>query len=223
MRLTTGIFTKILVASLAVGIVVATLVLVTMPKRYRSEAFFNAAPANPFTAHVVDALQRNVFFSKESLVSLILERKLYPSERSRMPMDAVVEEMRRNIHVYSSIVSSGEKGRRCGGPDTPPDQTCDVIRFVIEFEYSDPKIAQEVNEKLAWLFFGGPPDFALVAPEPNGGATFRWFDGPTLPLKPVDSNLARSSAIGLSSGLLIALALTVLAKLHRAPTTFANN
>ena len=67
MRITTGVFAKVLVASVGVGIVVATLVFVTTPKRYRSEAFFTAAPANQFTAHVVDALKRNAFFSKESL------------------------------------------------------------------------------------------------------------------------------------------------------------
>lgn len=219
MRLSTGVFTKVILASLAVGIVVTTSVLVATPKRYRSEAFFHAAPANPFTAHVVDGLKRNVFFSRESLGSLILERNLYPRERSRMPMDAVVEEMKRNIRVRSSTVSSGSKGRHCG-PDIPPDQTCDAIKFVVEFEYSDPKIAQEVNEKLVWLFYDG--DFAIVAPEPNGGATFGNYDPPTLPLKPAEPSLARSSAIGLLSGLLTALALTVLAKSHRTPT-FANS
>ena len=139
-------------------------------------------------------------------------------------MDAVVEEMRRNIRVHSSTVSSGGKGRRCGGPDIPADQTCDVIKFVIviEFEYSDSKIAQEVNEKLVWLFMDAGYDFPLVAPEPQGGATFGIFDPVTLPLKPVEPNLARSSAIGLFSGLLTALALTVLAKLHR-PTSLANS
>ena len=92
-------------------------------------------------------------------------------------MDAVVEEMRRNIRVHSSTVSSGGKGRRCGGPDIPPDQTCDVIKFVIEFEYSDSKIAQEVNEKLVWLFMDAGYDFPLVAPEPQGGATFGTLPG----------------------------------------------
>jgi len=45
-----------------------------------------------------------------------------------------------------------------------------VIKFVIAFEYSDPKIVQEVNEKLVSLFMDAGYDFAHVAPEPNGGA-----------------------------------------------------
>ena len=66
MRLT-SFFTKVPVASLAVGIVVATLVLVATPKRYWSEAFFTAQPANQFTAHVADGLKRNVFWTENPL------------------------------------------------------------------------------------------------------------------------------------------------------------
>jgi hypothetical protein len=208
MRITGSVFTKIIVAGLVVGVIVATLVFVTAPKHYRSEAFFTARASGQFTAHVVEALKENVFFSREFLSSLILKRNLYPSERSRMPMDAVIDEMKRNIRVYSSpTVSSGSQG---------------VVKFVMEFEYSDPRIAQEVNQELVDQFFAADP--AQVDPNPvPKGFQLRIFDPPTVPLKPVEPSLARSSAIGLLGGLLTGLALAILVKLHRPTTILANS
>ena len=214
MRIIGSVFTKIMVAGLGVGVIVATLVFVAAPKHYRSEAFFAARPSCQFTADVVEAFKGNVFFSREFLSSLILKRNLYPSERRRMPMDAVIDEMKRNIRVYYSPTVSSEAELHY------IRRNQDVVQFLMEFEYSDPRIAQEVNEDLADQFMAAYP--ALVDPNPVP-ETFqiRMFDPPTVPLKPIEPSLARSSAIGLSGGLLTGLALAILAKLHR-PTTFAN-
>ena len=211
MRITKSVFARILVAGLSVGVIVATLVFVTTPKHYRSEAFFTAKPSSEITAHIVEALKGNAFFSKEFLSSLILKRNLYPSERSRMPIDAVIDEMKRNIRVYySPTVLSGSQ---------------DVLKFVMEFEYSNPRIAHEVNEELVSQFLEAiaKSASALVDSHPRTiPVSFQILDPPTLPLKPVESNLARSSAIGLFGGLLTGLVLVILTKLHR-PTTFANS
>ena len=209
MRITKSVFARILVAGLSVGVIVATLVFVTTPKHYRSEAFFTAKPSGQITAYIVEALKGNAFFSKEFLSSLILKRNLYPSERSRMPIDAVIDEMKRNIHVYySPTVSSGSQ---------------DVLKFVMEFEYSNPSIAHEVNEELVSQFLEAIAKSALVDSHPRTiPVSFQILDPPTLPLKPVESSLARSSAIGLFGGLLTGLVLVILTKLHR-PTTFANS
>jgi len=207
MRITKSVFARILVAGLSVGVIVATLVFVTTPKHYRSEAFFTAKPSGQITAYIVEALKGNAFFSKEFLSSLILKRNLYPSERSRMPIDAVIDEMKRNIHVYySPTVSSGSQ---------------DVLKFVMEFEYSDPRIAQEVNEDLVEQFMRALVMRALADP-PSMPFNIHISDPATVPLKPVEPILARSSAIGLFGGLLTGLALVIFAKLHR-PTTFANS
>ena len=209
MRITRSLSTKIIGAGLAVTVLVATLVFVTAPKRYRSEAFFNARPSGQFTAHVVEALKGNVFFNREFLSSLILKRNLYPRERSRMPLDAVIDEMKQNIRVYySPTVSAGSE---------------DKLKFVVAFEYSDARVAQEVNEELVSQFLGAIVDSALVdSPPPPIPTNFQILDPATLPLKPVAPSLARSSAIGLFGGLLSSLALAILAKLHRPPSTFAN-
>jgi hypothetical protein len=214
MRITRSVFTKIILAGLAVGIAVATLVFVTAPKHYRSEAFFTGRPSSQFTADVVEALKGNVFFSKEFLSSLILKRNLYPSERRRMPMDAVIDEMKRNIRVYYSATVSSEAELHY------IHRNQDAFQFLMEFEYSDPRIAQEVNQDLVDQFIA---DYsALVDPNPVPDTfQIRMFDPPTVPLKPVEPSLARSSAIGLLGGLLTGLALVILAKLHRT-ATFAN-
>ena len=208
MRITKSVFTKIIVAGLGVGVIVATLAFVTAPKHYRSEAFFTA-PSDQLAAHIVEALKGNVFFGREFFSSLILKRNLYPGERSRMPMDAVIEEMKRNIRVYSSpTVSSGSQ---------------DVLKFVMEFEYSDPRMAQEVNEDLVAQFMSPERLAALADPNPPPMPfNIHISDPATVPLKPVEPILARSSAIGLFGGLLTGLALVIFAKLHR-PATFANS
>jgi len=206
MRITKSVFTKIMVAGLGVGVIVATLAFVTAPKHYRSEAFFTA-PSDQLAAHIVEALKGNVFFGREFFSSLILKRNLYPGERSRMPMDAVIEEMKRNIRVYSSpTVSSGSQ---------------DVLKFVMEFEYSDSRIAQEVNEDLVEQFMRALVMRALADP-PSMPFNIHISDPATVPLKPVEPILARSSAIGLFGGLLTGLALVIFAKLHQ-PTTLANS
>jgi len=209
MRLTTGIIAKIILVGLAVGIAAATLVFVAAPKHYRSEAFFTAKPSNQFTAQTLDALKRNAFFSGEFLASLILKRNLYPNERSRMLMDAVTDEMKRNICVYSSpTVSVGSQ---------------DKLKFVVAFEYSDARVAQEVNEELVSQFLGAIVNSALVdSRPPTIPMNFQILDPSTLPMKPVEPNLARSSVIGLFGGLLTVLALAILAKLHRPPAALTN-
>lgn len=206
MRMTTGVFTKITLAGLAVGIAVATLVFVASPKHYRSEVSFTFTPSNQFTTHVLEALQRKSVFSKESLTSLIQDRNLYPNERTRIPMDAVIDEMKRNIHVYSI-------------PTVPPGKQ-DEIRFVLQFEHSDRNLAKEVNEELVSQFLNGISDLPLV--DPHASIFFHILDSPTLPLNPVGPNLARSSSVGLLVGLLTGLALTIWAKLHK-PTTLASS
>lgn len=209
MRITRSVFTKILVAGLSVGVIVTALVFVAAPKHYRSEAFFTAKPSGQFTADIVEALEGNAFFSREFLSSLILKRNLYASERRRMPMDAVNEEMKQNIRVYySPTASTGNQ---------------DVLKFVMEFEYSDPKIAQAVNEELVSQFLEAIVNSALADSHPRTIPTnFQILDPPTVPLKPIEPNLARALTVGLLGGLLTGLALAIFAKLHR-PTTLANS
>lgn len=206
MRITRSVFAKIMAAGLGAGVIVATLVFVTAPKHYRSEAFFTITYPDQFTANFFEALQSKTVFSKDSLTSLIQEHDLYSSERNRMPMDAVIDEMKRNIHVYSL--------------PTPPPGKKDEVKFVLQFDYSDRRISQEVNEALVSRFMEAVATSATVDPHPSR-ANFRIFDPPTLPRRPVEPNLARSLVGGLFGGLLTGLALVIFAKLHR-PTTLAN-
>ena len=69
-------------------------------------------------------------FDPGFLTSVIQKEGLYSRERARKPMDAVIGEMRRNIHV-----SSPEKSSR--------------RQFAMLFDYPDAAIAQRVDEELA--------------------------------------------------------------------------
>ena len=124
-------------------------------------------------------------------------------------MDAVIDEMKRNIRVYySPTASSGSQ---------------DALKFAMEFEYSDPKIAQAVNEELVSQFLEAIVNSALADSHPPSIPTnFQILDPPTVPLKPIEPNLSRALSVGLLGGLLTGIALAILAKVHRPPTALAN-
>jgi len=69
-------------------------------------------------------------FSREFLASVIHRESLYERERGRMPFDAVIDEMQRNIHVSSS------------------EKEGQGLHFAIQFYYPDPRVAQLVDNEL---------------------------------------------------------------------------
>jgi hypothetical protein len=73
---------------------------------------------------------RGGVFDREFLALVIQKEGLYPRERARKPMEAVIDEMRRNIRV----TSLGKSLRR---------------QFAVRFNYPDAHVAQVVDEELA--------------------------------------------------------------------------
>jgi uncharacterized protein (DUF2267 family) len=69
-------------------------------------------------------------FNREFLVSVIQKEGLYPRERARKPLDAVIDQMRQNIHV--ELPKAGLERQ-----------------FAVRFDYPDPYIAEKVDNDLA--------------------------------------------------------------------------
>jgi uncharacterized protein involved in exopolysaccharide biosynthesis len=85
----------------------------------------------------VQALAQEVL-SRSRLEAVINEFNLYPKQRAKMLMDDVIEEMRtKDVHF------STPRSRRADGESGS---------FTVAFEYTDPRTAMLVTQKLASLF-----------------------------------------------------------------------
>lgn len=87
MQMKTGRAWKIVAAFAIFGVLAAAGFTMTIPKRYVSTAVINSSEQE-----LVASIQR--VESRASLTHLIVEENLYPSERERLPIEDVVEQMK---------------------------------------------------------------------------------------------------------------------------------
>ena len=207
MQMTTWSFGRITLACSVAGILVAVAVSFALPVHYLSRAVLTVTPADgsipagESTRRLVTNMEQNVF-SRESLTSILQEHNLYPGERALMPVDDVIDNMKRNIRVDPVTLASP------GNPDT--------LTFVLQFEYSDRYVAQRVNAELASRFLEGALNSQL-----NSNWIFHVSDPPSLPVRPAVPNRTRLGAVGLFAGLLAGLTLANVVR-SRPGRTFGN-
>jgi hypothetical protein len=215
MQITSWSFGRTTLAGSLAGILVAAAISLAVPVHYLSQSFVEVTPAEgsaPQSArHWMNNVAQDVF-SRDSLGSIIQAHNLYPRERACMPLDAVIDKMRRNIRLYSLTPASPENR--------------DGVRFTVQFDYPDPHVAQEVNTALTsrvleanlrmrqqQLESGSTPVL-----HPNSAFQFAVLDPPTLPLKPTAPNRTRFAAVGLFAGLLAGLTLAIALRSRRTTT-----
>jgi len=181
------------------GILVATAVSFAVPVHYHSQAVFTATPADESTRRLLDNLERSVV-SRESLAAVIQKHNLYPRDHARMSLDDVIDKMQRHIRFYPMPLAS------------PLNR--DALTFAVQFDYSDPQAAQQVNEELASRFMEG----MNIAPQLNSHSTLRLPEPPSLPITAVAPNRTQFAAVGLFAGLLAGITLVVLVRSRRGTT-----
>jgi hypothetical protein len=116
-----------------------------------------------------------------------------------MPLDDVIDKMKRNIHVVSILpVSPGNRG---------------TLTFAIQFDYADRHVAQQINEELLTRLIEGN-----LHGQPDSRSTFYVPAAPSLPAWPATPNRTRFAAVGLFAGLLAGLTLAGVTK-SRSSTT----
>jgi hypothetical protein len=161
-----------------------------VPTYYVSQALFTATPANESTRRVVDDLGGNAF-SREFLTSVIQEQNLYSDERTHMPLNQGIDKMQRNIHLHPVPVDSSGKE--------------DAFNFVVQFDYSDPHVAQKVTAELASRVIEANFGAAIHS---HAHSTLRVPDYPSLPLTPSGLNrtelVAGGLLVGIAGGLILA-------------------
>ena len=214
MQMTTWSFGRITLAGSLAGILVAAALSFAVPVHYLSQSFVEVTPAGgtapQSTSHLMTNVAQDVF-SRDSLGSIIQEHNLYPRERARMPLDGVIDTMRRNITLYSLTVAS---------PQNP-----NAFKFTVQFDYPDPHVAQEVNSELTSRLIEGnlrvrqqqlnarsTRDSLAITSQLNPGPSFQFMvlDPPTLPRKPSAPNRTQFAAVGLFAGILAGLTLAIL-------------
>ncbi len=225
MQITTWSFGRITLAGSMAGILVAAALSFAVPVHYLSHVVVTVTPAEgsvPESAPVQIGNVERYAFSREALASIIQEHNLYPRERAHMPPDDVIDMMRKSISVYPLA------------PASPENQ--DALKFAVQFDYSDPHVAQEVTSELTSRVIEGnlrmrqrslwissqlnPGSMMGGAVSSSSGPSFQFMvlDPPTLPLRPSGPNRTQFAAVGLFAGLLTGLTLAFALRSRRTTT-----
>jgi polysaccharide chain length determinant protein (PEP-CTERM system associated) len=134
----------------AIGLFVALVVSAGLPNLYQSETLIAIVPQRVPDSFVrstvtlrteerLDALATQVK-SRTLIERMISDLDLYRDERERLPMEDVVELMRKGIDVQPEAPRRGPRG----------PEPLHAIR--VRFTYSDPKVAAVVTQRLGSLF-----------------------------------------------------------------------
>lgn len=198
MQLTTWNSGRIMLATSIAGILVAVMISFVAPPHYLSLATLTATPANESTRRLLSTLEQNIL-SRENLASVIQAHNLYAHERVTMSLDDVVDKMKKNIHVNL----------------TPPASPANALTFVVQFDYSDRYLAQQVNDDLASQFIEGNVDPRLHS---HSHMVLYMPSESSLPLKPEGPNRIQLGVAGLFGGLLAGLSLALIVRARRSIT-----
>jgi polysaccharide biosynthesis transport protein len=130
------------------GLVVATVVACVWPNTYVSQATIRVVPSQVPESYVpsnvnsqmsqrINSMYQTIS-SRATLTNMITQYNLYPRDRTRKPMEDVVEQMRRDIRV-SQVASLGERDKQ-------------ISAFQITFSYENRIVAQKVTADLVSRF-----------------------------------------------------------------------
>jgi hypothetical protein len=208
MQMTTWNFTRITLAACLTGTLAAVALSFAIPQHYISHTLITVNPpgdalATPesivSTKSAMPSYLINLMpdvLNHDSLSRIIERLNLYPRERANMPLDAVITKMQKNIYVK-------------------PAKGTNLSAFIVQFDYTDPHLAQQVNEELVSLFMSANLAYAQAHPH----LTFRVMDAPELPQRPAGLNRIQVGAIGLLIGLPTGLILALVIRLRHKPLT----
>jgi hypothetical protein len=193
MQMTTWTFGRITLACAVAGMLVAAVVSFVLPVHYLSQATLIVTPADESTRGLPNNLMERSIFNREVLASLIQAHSLYPRERTRVPLDVVIDKMKSNIQVVSILPASPGNGG--------------TLTFAIRFDYPDRYVAQQINGELLTRLIEGN-----LHAQPDSHWTFYVPANPSLPAWPAPPNRTRFAAVGLFAGLLAGLTLAGVTK-----------
>jgi uncharacterized protein involved in exopolysaccharide biosynthesis len=173
---------RILAASAMFGAAVIAGLFIANPKVYRATAVLRVEEQGSKNegTHPIQSIAQRVL-SGDKLAEMITADGLYLHDRSRMPLNDVVEKMRKGILIARTSAAY----------------------FIIGFDYYDPLVAQRVTQDLASRFIephvniGQPPSVRLQLLAPA-----------SLPRSPIPPSEPLIAALGIASFLFMGSALS---------------
>ena len=199
MQMTTWSFRRIMLACTVAGIIAATAISFAVPAHYKSQVTLTVTLADEASDFLV-AKAAKIALSSESLTSIIRENNLYPRERAAMSLNDIIGKMRSKIRVIS--LPAGSPRNR------------DALTFIVQFDYPDPHVAQQVDSELISRFLESHA--TMANPLNDSRSTFRVLDPPSLPQGPAGPNRTRFAAVGLFTGILCGVMLAIAARTRRS-------
>jgi hypothetical protein len=168
MQMTTWNFGRILIVGGVAGLALASIGAFLRPAQYVSSTNVEIYGSDNAALSLTDNLFKSAL-SHESLAAVIQEHNLYPRERGDESPDELVTRMEKAIALQSAIVN--------------PSNAPGMRNLTIDFKYSDPKVAQEVDGDLVSKFVSHNLTMREVNPGGPPGQ-FHVAEAPSLPLKP---------------------------------------
>ena len=133
---------------------IALLLVVTLPKIYRSEGTIlvesQQIPTDfvesTITSYAEERIQiiKQIVMTRESLLKIIEKYNLYEAQRKTEPVSRIIQMMHKNIFVE---IINGDIGGALSRRRSAPS-----IAFTVAFEHPDPRIARSVTNELVTLF-----------------------------------------------------------------------
>lgn len=156
-----------------------------------TSAAAGSSDVGPHLAERVIQMEKQVL-SRTSLKIIIQDPRLdlYKSARERMPLEDVIEQMRRRDIVI---------------PTMPPEK--ENVRFLIRFRYPDPWKARATVQALVTKFSDTNYQHARMS---GAGENLDVLEPPTLPAQPAEPNRMIFAASGFGAGFAAALVVAVL-------------
>ena len=198
MQITTWNFGKIVAVSALAGLALASIGALLRPAQYDSSTRIEIYGSDNAALSLTDSLFKNAL-SPESLAAVIQRHNLYSSERDHESPDELVTRIEKSIEFHSAR--------------TNPSDAPGVRNLTLDFKYSDPKIAQQVDGDLVGQIV--TRNLTMAEASPNPYLTFRVWDAPTLPRKPSGPGWPMLTAGGAMAGALLGLAFATLLRLMR--------
>ena len=171
---------RTLLAGVLAGLTIGFLGSFAMTPQFASQAVIEVSSPNGDIVESINRMSQTVM-SRAALSTLIRNMNLYVEERNTMPVEDVLEKMRKNIRI------SGARAI-VGGRDVPA--------FAITFIYPD----AEVSHKVVNTFVSQFLDENLRS---QTASTLRVLDPASLPLEPTSPSRRNIAVIGAVSGLVL--------------------
>ena len=140
-------FVRVVLPCALAGVLVAVAISFGIPPRYTWQTVTMIVTTNQSASGLADGLEK-IYLDRDMLASVIQKFDLYPSERSHMPLNAVIDKMQRHIRLRRTPVTWDIDPNIYERMVRDSPGKVEKLDLVVQFDYPDPQIAQKVEEVL---------------------------------------------------------------------------